>query len=215
MPDSPWTWNSKTKKYERNGVPVSEKVMRDIRDDFIRETERDIEEFMTDLLLASGIALSDVDAGDLYRWETKMRRLIRNVQADQYMLGRGGRDRMTLADWGRVGSNTRFLYSYLRRFAGEIEKGMLTSDAARARAAMYVGAGVYAFERGRQAAFGVAMLPGYPGVGTSCLSNCRCWWDYRPAGDYLIASWQLEPGAKHCTECIDRSVAWAEIPISA
>jgi len=54
-------------------------------------------------------------------------------------LGAGGWDRLTQADYGRVGGHLRFEYSHLRKFAQDIAEGKTTLPQALNRVHMYLG----------------------------------------------------------------------------
>jgi len=68
-------------------------------------------------------------------------------------LGAGGWDKLTAADYGRVGGILRSEYRYLNRFVYDIAAGKLTPEQAAARAALYAGKGYsqyWAAERTRR-----------------------------------------------------------------
>ncbi len=89
-------------------------------------------------------------------FESSMRQHIRDVHLAEYALGRGGREVMTQADFGRTGYYLRDQYAYLRAFRDDIVAGKLTDEQIAARARLYTEDAIGAFERGRLAAFEAA-----------------------------------------------------------
>lgn len=84
---------------------------------------------------------------------------------------------------------------------GDVLSAMGAQIAARAR--LYAGAVVAAFERGRAAAHGVE-LPEYPGDRCLGQSNCRCSWDVRETPEATEATW-VTGGAGPCAVCADNA----------
>ena len=66
-----------------------------------------------------------------------MRQQIKETHLAQYMVAAGGRNRMTAADYGRVGAALRTQYRFLNAFAGDILRGNLSDAQIKARANMY------------------------------------------------------------------------------
>lgn len=52
-------------------------------------------------------------------------------------VGAGGRNQMTVSDWGSVGAAVKEQYQFLNRFAREIEHGRLSSNQIEFRAGLY------------------------------------------------------------------------------
>lgn len=141
-----------------------------------------------------------------------MRQIVKDAHGVQHVLGRGGRHAMTQSDWGRLGNVVRGQYEYLQKFAQAIERGEQSAAQVRARAALYVAASVYSFERGNASAYGLS-LPAYPGDGgTPCLARCRCHWDISSTKDDWIARWVVG-GAVQCPGCRSRAEQWNPLRI--
>lgn len=151
---------------------------------------------------ASG-ALSAADYGSFFREEIK-REYLR-----QYLLGIGGREQMTAADWGSIGGMLREQYGWLQGFLDEIASGNLTEAQIMARARMYLNSAREAYERAHAktavaggmteelwalgeaehcpdclayAAEGWQPVGTFPEPGdgsTQCLTNCQCHKAYR------------------------------------
>jgi len=147
-----------------------------------------------------------LDNGNLTvaQWQGKMRQEIKEVHRRQYIIGRGGREAMTQRDWGRLGSDLRWMqYGSLDGFALDIADEKLSLAQIQARAKMYVTSSNKQFWRGRIEAKKAAgfveeqrfLNPaehcddciGYAGVGrvpigtlpepgekSECRANCKC-----------------------------------------
>lgn len=146
---------------------------------------------------------------DLPSWQTQMREQIKREYIEQYLAGRGGIDQMQAKDWGSIGGSLREQYHKLDDFAREIASGKLSEAQIRARSKMYINSGREAFERAKRRNFEdkeideerwrltpaehcksclgfeaegwqpLGHFP-FPGQGkTLCLTNCRCFKEYR------------------------------------
>lgn len=152
-------------------------------------------------------------------WYGRMRDEIRREIIRQYELGRGGRQMMTYADWGRVGAMSKEQYGHLRDFLKEVEAGTLSEAQLAARAEMYVRSATEAYSRAAAVTVGLdpKRLPAHPGDGsTACLSNCQCVWvieEVRGEGGELLGwncTWTLG-AADHCGTCLARAREWAPL----
>lgn len=77
-------------------------------------------------------SVSPKDFGELLRKELK------SVYLQEYLLGRGGRGRMTQADYGRVGGILREQYKWIPGFVKDLESGQYSEEYIASRAGMYV-----------------------------------------------------------------------------
>lgn len=152
------------------------------------------------------------DKSDVNGWAAGMRQAVKDAYTQQYMLGRGGREAMTQADWGALGNMLRDQYRYLDGFANDIRMGRLSEGQIRMRAKMYIDSAVEAYERGRAAARGLH-LPAYPGDGkTPCRVRCKCTWIIRQTPEAYYCTWQLGH-AEHCDGCLENAGKWAPLII--
>jgi hypothetical protein len=207
MPDAPWTWDDKSKRYRDNstGRYLSHSKMLSLRDQFTSAMVREMD------LLVESLANGDIT---VQRWVTAARDVLRTIYLDQYALGRGGRHVMTQEDYGRIGGLLRSQYAYLNRFANVVAEGTLSVAQIRQRLRMYANSGTQAYERGYAAAMGViALLPAYPGDGqTVCKTNCKCSWVYERHEDRVDCTWSLGV-AEHCPDCVENSKKWAPFTV--
>lgn len=142
-----------------------------------------------------------------------MRQEIKDEYIRQYILGRGGREQMTSADWGSIGGDLAFQYRKLDEFTAQIEEGLISEAQAVARARMYTNSARQAFEKADIRARGLPELPQYPADGNQiCLSNCNCFWrivDVIVDGVLIgwDCFWELRP-AEHCDTCLENNSKW-------
>jgi len=61
-------------------------------------------------------------------WQRAMRKEMRDSWRTQYILGAGGVEQMTQADWGRIGGRLNQQYKYLNGFADAIVDADFTDD---------------------------------------------------------------------------------------
>ncbi|MCB0039470.1 MAG: hypothetical protein KDI56_02075 [Xanthomonadales bacterium] len=200
-----WQYDPRSRRYRdlRTGRYIGPDDLRELRDRFAdalkQETDR----------LAQRLFDREIT---IQVWTLEMRRLIKNSFIAQYAAAVGGTQNMTAADYGRIGamlsSQNTGQYWYLQRFAEAIAEGRLSEAQIRARAALYMGASVQAFERGKAASFGDLRLPALPGDGsTICLTNCRCEWLISETTTAWYCTWSLG-AAEHCPDCLERAKMW-------
>ena len=163
--------------------------------------------------LATGLA----EGRSVGVWENEMRAHIKAEYVRQYLLGRGGRDAMTQADWGSVGGMIAEQYKHLDGFAAEIAAGELSEKMIAARSEMYILSAREAFNRAGAHARGITSddLPAFPGDGSSCLglTRCGCNWDYQKRGNTWECYWLLNTGKANCELCIQHASEWAPFTI--
>jgi hypothetical protein len=158
-------------------------------------------------VLAQMVSNGEISPAD---WELLMRAEIKSTFLQESMLGRGGRSSMTSSDWGTVGRALREQYDYLRGFRQDIEEGLLSEAQIRARSHLYFLASKGAFERAQAAAWGIT-LPGYPTIGTECLTGDKCYWYIRRIDEHtVLASW-IRTAFESCPTCLQRAEEWADL----
>ena len=214
--ESYWVWDSRSRRYritragasalgQRAGTYVGQARMVALRDAYIAQAK------VRTNALAAQIANGDIT---LQQWQIGMREVIKDTYINEYMLGAGGRNAMTQADWGRVGQMVRQQYEYVDNFARDIAAGRYSEAGIAARARMYPESASQAYERGNTESRGMPQLPAYPGDGsTQCLSNCKCRWTIKETDEAWECTWTLSP-AEHCLDCLDRAQRWAPLTIA-
>lgn len=165
--------------------------------------------------LASFVA-GDVPAISPDDWRSAMRREIKDEYIRQYLIGRGGIEQMTPADWGSIGGALAEQYRHFEGFYEQVKADELSEGQVIARSRMYINSAREVYERGNARAQGVPVgeLPAFPGDGsTICLTNDKCNWRYEQVFDeqgVLVAwncYWTLNP-AEHCETCLERDELW-------
>lgn len=170
------------------------------------------------ILAQSVVALSDLTS-DLERgtiklpaWERQMEQLLARYHLAALVAGRaeqiGVKVDSALLSERRLSREERAIVkelvkeqlAYLRAFRGDIAKAEEWSRRFNARAAMYGESVKQSYWRGRTMGMG---LPGWPGIGTACLTNCGCSWAF----DGNKAYWRRGKNDS-CSTCVDRARQW-------
>lgn len=160
----------------------------------------------------------DYDNGriPLSDWVLSMRQEVKINYIEQYLLGIGGRNNMTQADWGRLGYAIRTQYDYLQGFADDLMNAEppLSLAQIQNRARMYIDGATAMYERANALGKGMPDLPAYPADGSqACKSNCKCNWDIQQTDTEWVCTWVLEEGAEHCETCLTNAAQWAPLVI--
>jgi len=197
-----WLFNQARQVFQRLTGGKTERTVRPtdtIRDRFTNQALGGVGE------LAGSVASGQIRTN---AWVEGMRQEIRRSYISQYLLGKGGVQNMTQADWGRLGGLLKNQYQYLNRFAGDLNAGTMSEAQIRQRAELYIQSSRQAYERGRVASLGMPALPAYPGDGsTQCVTNCQCHWEHQETESEWLAYWTLG-AAEHCPDCVARSKDW-------
>lgn len=191
----------------RPGTFISQKRRIELRDEWTKAQTK-----VTDRLAI------DYDNGkiSLSEWVKAMREENRINYVEQYLLGHGGRNNMTPADWGRIGRAVRTQNEFLQKFAQDLmnKEPPLTLAQIQARARLYVDGSTSIYERATALAKGLPDLPEYPADGNQiCKSGCKCHWDYEEFDDHWECTWILEPAAEHCDTCTTNASKWNPLVI--
>lgn len=93
---------------------------------------------------------------------------------------------------------------YARRFRREIEDSLEWENRWMSRSVMYAESIKLPYWK---AFTGFAKMPGWPGEGTACLTNCRCSWDELGPGHF---AW-VRHVDDSCSTCLERGVKWADV----
>lgn len=200
MASARWVWDTASRRYRdvENGRWISHETVASIRNDLaaFQRTWADT-------------AASAMTRGDwtVRRWELEIRERLKTVYLAEYMLGRGGRNVMTQADYGRVGAMLKEQYDFLRGFALDVQAGLLSEAQIAARTQLYHESAVQAFERGKAVAYSADLiLPAYPADGrTRCRSRCRCRWSIQETKTRWKAYWRVSARAENCRDCLRRA----------
>lgn len=196
---NPWVWDTSSRRYRNTetGRWISHSKVADLRNDFATKQR-----------VWADTAAAALGRGDwtVRRWELEIRERLKKVYLTEYMLGRGGKNAMTQADYGRVGAMLKEQYDYLRAFAVDVQAGTMSEAQIAARTQLYHESSIQAFERGKAAAYGGdLLLPAYPADGrTECRARCKCRWQIRETKKAWKAYWRRNSAAESCAGCVER-----------
>lgn len=200
---STWSWVATSKRYrDEKGRFVSAAKVRDLRNGYVEQQQ----------VWARDLAGSVADRHmTVQQWERAMRDRTKRAFTAEYLLGRGGTNAMTAADWGTLGSMLKEQYRYLRGFAEDMVAGDLSAEYVANRAGLYFHSATQAFERGRATAWGVEP-PQVPGDGgTQCLARCNCYLEYKTVEGGVEVTWRTAAGSDTCQDCADMEAAWSPL----
>ena len=204
-----WQWHPATYQYEITaagaavlglplGTAITEETLMLLRDGIIDAAQHRIQEATQQYI--------DGEAA-LTAWVLLLRAEIELVSTQQWLLATGGVEQFTPTEARLLTQHIQEQNRYLQGFAAAVQQGQLTAGQMLARAAMYAAMTVLLFEQGAAAARG-ATLPTYPGQ-QQCRANCRCHWRWVDAGDQWHVIWVLDPGAKHCPDCLGNAIQYS------
>ena len=135
-----YVWNGALGRYQeatgRRRMVARRTVRKHLKSSL--QASKDVIDTIADMWDAGTISSDD--------WRLAMREELKLVYTVQYMRGRGGRGRMTPADWGRIGGMLKEQYGYLDAFAEQVAAGSLTVGQIKVRNGEMIG--VFGDERG-------------------------------------------------------------------
>ena len=199
--DEDWEWDGETYVYKNTNTDTE-----------VDETEKDgISIALLDLTIAFMLAETSemiLKEQSIQEFTTSMSIAITLNVAVQYTLGSGGKNTLkeSSIDWMKdfLGKQKAFF----QKFAEQIREGKLTGAKILQRLGMYGEAVTEGYEQAKAASHNIK-LPEYPADGNQkCLMNCRCWWELVDDGDFVNATWKLNPIAEHCETCVNNSRKW-------
>jgi hypothetical protein len=191
-----WQYSPQNHTYiSSSGRVLTEAALNEVRDAYLEEVTELIDDYATML---------DEGRWTTATFESEMRRRLKNAYVAEYTLGKGGVERMTQSDYGRLGNLLKAQYGYLRGYLDDLSNGKETRGQAANRARNFIGSARQAFSRGRAKGRDLD-LPYHPGDGgTECHGNCRCHWDIEEDDTEVRAYWKIS-AAKPCAGCLSRA----------
>jgi hypothetical protein len=194
-----WDFDESYKYYDETaGRYVSENQLRALSERYLKRRVSVVDQ-LVGLLLASMF---------LPKWVSQARNEIRQTYFTMYVLGRGGVNKMTPEDWGRLSEQLKTQYHYFNNFANEMADGGLSEDQISYRTSLYLNSSRQAFEVARTIGARNLILPAYPGDGSSeCGVNCKCWWRIIEFDDKWDAYW-IRTAGESCPTCQARASIW-------
>lgn len=169
--------------------------LRDIRDALADGLEAEI----TDL-----VARFQSGEITITEWAVKFADLIRSGMTAGYALGHGGVHTLDTEAMAKIDALIRDQTSFAERFIRDLGTTEMSPEQMTARAQLYAGQAVRAYEEARGAANGIE-LPVYPGDGgTPCLGRCRCYWSIESDDTTVTATWVTSSDDRVCEGCFQR-----------
>lgn len=127
----------------------------------------------------------------------------------QFLLGRGGVNAAASDDFATMAKIISDQLGFADGFAKALANGEISAAEATARAELYAGSAVSAFEQGMAASHDGLELPFYPADGdTPCLGGCRCSWEIEDDGEQYTATWITEGDGNVCDGCLERGAQY-------
>lgn len=158
----PYTWDEARARYRDSKTGRFVKT-----DQVVALSSASIEETST---IAAKLAATKTGKA----FEEILREEIKKETIRQYILGRGGVNRMTPKDWGSVGGSVREQYKHLSGFVADLEN--LTEPEIISRIGMYIGSSREGFEKGKLASV-------------------------TASGNFTEERWVLAPDKENCDDC--------------
>lgn len=198
--DSQYTYDPKSRRFRApNGRYVSATEILNIRDTLIAIRVERTTALVN--MLYDGVITPNA-------FVVAMRQEIKNVTIMEYMLGRGGANALTSADYGRIGNLVKSQYRYLNNFTQQIMDGTVSRERAIDRAGLYMDTTRAAHERAKAVAWNVE-LPEYPGIHPRCSCHVELTED---GPDRVLAYW-VTTSAKPCERCEANEAEWNPLVI--
>ncbi len=142
-------------------------------------------------------------------------RRIEEAYTNQYRLGRGGVNAMTVNDYGILGTMLDSEYATWKAYNERIAAGAYSDVQIANYNRGFVNGSRCAYERANAEAYGLPPLPQYPGDGnTECSKGCKCSLRILTLlgnGNFDVI-WMLGI-AEHCPDCVRLSREWSPLRI--
>lgn len=142
--DSPnFTWDARSQRYRYgdSGKFVPREAMLNLQKGYVEAIKADLQ--------ALGGLVADGKIS-LRTWQETTAKTIKTLHINQAILGRGGVDRMTPADYLAVGRELRSQYKYLQQFATDLTKGTMTRAQFEQRLKLYANSSNISFSQAQQ-----------------------------------------------------------------
>lgn len=140
----------------------------------------------------------------LAEWADAFGQLVRTGTTVGYALGIGGANAMDTEAIRQIDRLLAEQTDFVHGFINDLAYGSTSDAQMEARAQLYAGQAVKAYEQARASAWSVD-LPAYPGDGgTECLGRCRCFWTIEDDETQVMAWWNTHEDDGVCNGCFQR-----------
>jgi hypothetical protein len=130
------------------------------------------------------------------------------IVTSAYTWAAGGVEIVTDEGWRTIARLVERQEAFGRGFVEALRGGRLSPQQAAARARLYAGATVEAFERGKAAQVGFEP-PAWPAEGCEGTVNCRCYWEIVEFPDRFEGTWVAVGDKNTCGWCSDNAKDYA------
>lgn len=192
-----WRYVPTSAAYYRSGAtrPVTQAALREVRDALADGVSADIR------ALAGGYAAGDLS---LEEWALQFSAIVRHATAVGWLLGSGGRNAQDMTTLERIDALIGEQTDFAAQFVRDLAAGGLSDAQMAARAELYAGGVVKAYEEAMATSRGVD-LPAYPADGgTPCHGRCRCAWMIEETETEILAWWDTAGDDRVCDGCASR-----------
>ena len=198
--------------YQIDGEDATEEEVIAYRDQQVRDWEAELAQIAVEELGIEGAREAiEFPSSRVSAFATRFLVRVGEIVTDAFVWASGGVDRVTEAGWSIVAAMVSRQTEYGRGFVAALRTGDVSDAQAVARARLYAGAAVEAFERGKSSQRGFDDADGeacYPASGcTRCLTQCRCWLSYDERNGELLITWHTTD-EEACPDCKDFAKRW-------
>lgn len=136
----------------------------------------------------------------LLQWAAQFAATIRQGTIAGWLLGSGGTNAVSPDALSRIDTLIAKQTPFAEQFVRDLASANLSPEQTAARAQMYAGSAVTAYESAMAYSNGID-LPTYPGMDSECLTNCRCSWTIETTDTEVMAWWDTAGDSKVCETC--------------
>jgi hypothetical protein len=184
-----------------DGEVVTDADLAVLRDTQVDVWARELAQIAIDELHEDAVVVGiDFPVSDVISFGNRFHQRVGEILDAAFTWARGGAAEVTPKDEQTITALITEQQTYAGGFISAIARGVLSKAEAVARAAMYAGAAIEAFERGRAAQWHLE-FPAYPTEGCAGYTNCRCWWGIEEFPDRVELTWNAVGDERTCDWC--------------
>lgn len=188
-----WRYRTDVAEYYASGTtePVTQDQLRAVRNQ--------LADGLADLLaeIANAFHAGRITLGE---WAERFAAAIRQGTVAGWLLGSGGTNAVSPDALARIDALIAHQTPFAEQFVRDLGAAKLSPEQTAARARMYGGTAVTAYESAMAYSNGID-LPTYPGLDSRCGGNCRCSWTIETTEDDVMAWWDAANDAATCEDC--------------
>lgn len=188
-----------------DGEPVTAEQITELRDEMVAQVADELGQIaIEELGLPNGE--SDVRAavefplGRIERFSTRFLGRVTDMITTAYTVARGGVGRVTDGGWRTVVDLVARQETFSQGFVAALREGTVSEAQAVARARLYAGSAIEAFEIAKADQVGFE-APVFPTQDCEGQVACRCWWEIQEFPDRFEGTWHAEGDRNTCGPC--------------